>query len=141
MLTAVKWGAASFGVLSYNVLHFFSYMSDAFRSQRDPAIARVEVFDAGAMWGFGISLALVVLPILLPLNRAKFFVVVGALIGGLIGGVHTMVGLYHGIHDGAGYLAVAAIVSVSTPSVIAIRSSRDSCARAQRIESAQKPRN
>lgn len=123
MLTAVKWGAASFGVLSYNVLHFFSYMSDAFRAQRDPTIAPVEVFDAGAMWGLGIFLALLVLPILLPLSRAKFFVVVGALIGGLIGGVYTMVGLYHGIHDDAGYLAVAVIVSVIAPSVIAVRSS------------------
>ncbi|RQV08983.1 hypothetical protein DF047_13610 [Burkholderia cenocepacia] len=79
------------------------------------------------MWGFSIFFALFLMPALLSLRSGKVSAALGGLIGGALVGIYTAVGIYHGVHDGGGYLALVAIVAVMIPGGIAIASSWGLC--------------
>lgn len=123
----LRWSMVAVGLLTYNLVHLFSYLNDAIRAERHPSVASVEVPDSAAMWGFSVFFALFLVPALLSLRRGRLSAALGGLIGGALVGIYTVVGLYHGVHDGTGYLAFAAIVAVTIPGTVAIRSSWGLC--------------
>ncbi|MDN7754846.1 hypothetical protein [Burkholderia gladioli] len=124
---AVRWSLVAVGLLTYNLVHLFSYMNDAIREERHSSLSRVEVPDAAAMWGFSVFFALFVVPGLLSLRKGRWSAALGGLVGGVLVAIYTAVGLYHGIHDGTGYLAFVAIVAVTVPGALAIRGSWGFC--------------
>lgn len=123
----LRWSIVAVGLLTYNLVHLFSYINDVVRAVRHSSISNVEVVDSSAMWGFSIFFALFLMPALLSLRSGKLSAAFGGLIGGALVGIYTAVGIYHGVYGGAGYLALVAIVAVMIPGGIAIASSWGLC--------------
>lgn len=121
--TAALWTLTALGLLLHNVLHIFSYVAELARTTRDAAPFTLEIFDAGSLWAYAVSLALVVLPALLSwCGKGKGIAWVALLLGAVLVIVHAAAGWYHGIHDGASYLAFSATVAMVLPALFAIRS-------------------
>ena len=121
--TAALWTLAALGLLLHNVLHIFSYVAELARTVRDAAPVEMEIFDAGSLWGYAVSLTLVVLPALLSwCGKSKGSAWTALVLGTLLILMHASAGWYHGIHDGASYLAFSATVAMVLPALFAIRS-------------------
>ncbi|MGX9936613.1 hypothetical protein ACVFVO_14585 [Advenella kashmirensis] len=118
------WTLVALGLLLHNVLHIFSYVAELARVTRDASPFKQEVFEAGALWGYAISLTLIVLPALLSFcGKSKGNAWAALLLGVVLVFMHASAGWYHGIHDGASYLAFSATFGVLLPALFAVRSS------------------
>lgn len=91
---------------------------------RDMAPFELEIYDVGVLWAYAITLAPVILPALLSIcGKGKASAWVALLLGTALVFMHALAGWYHGIYDGASYLAFSATVAILLPAFFATRSS------------------
>lgn len=121
---AILWSLVAVGLLLHNVLHIFSYIAELARVTRDMAPFELEIYDVGVLWAYAITLAPVILPALLSIcGKGKASAWVALLLGTALVFMHALAGWYHGIYDGASYLAFSATVAILLPAFFATRSS------------------